>query len=233
MKRLMGMLAGASLLVLAGNLAANADTITGSWTSSLSAATSAHTSLTGDSLSNGTGSFSVSTTPIASGTDKGDQPDAAFVTVNPGSCSGTGCSDATATVTVTFGQIKDGSTVLSNGFTITGTFSADYKSNPQTDALVWTGASIADTGLPGGFSYIPMQDGNTPAGLEFAFADGAKTIDLFVLDGADWSVQTDIAAGITPLAVPGPVVGAGLPGIVAAFGLGLGWLKRRRGLVAA
>jgi len=222
MTKLVGMmLAGASLLALGG--VASADQITGSYSVSSLSVTSPHTNLSGDSLSYA-GNFSVSTTPLATGTDKGDQPDSTFVTVNPGSCTGSGCTAATATFTVTFGQIKDGSTVLSNGFQITGVYSANYTA--LTDAVVWTGA----TGLPAGFSFIPMQDGATPHGLEFAFADGAKTIDLFVLDGADWSVQTDIAAGIAPLAVPGPVVGAGLPGIVAAFGLGLGWLKRRRGL---
>ncbi len=193
------LLAGASLLVLVG--AAHADTITGTWSgTTVSSATSPHTTLFLDSGTPASGSFSVSTTPITGVTNHGDLPEAQFITVNPGSCTGSGCNAATANVSVTFGQIKDGSTVLSNGFTLYGVFSADYLSNPQTDALVWTSASIADTSfLPGGVpgvTFINNQDGDAPGGLDFAFADGSNIVNLFILDGADWSVVTNISANV-------------------------------------
>ena len=228
MKRQIGMLAGIALLVTAG--AANADTITGSWSGAgISAATSPNTLLLFDSALPATGTFSVSTTPIIGGTHNGDLPESQFITVSPGSCLGSGCNAATATVSVTFGQIKDGLTVLSSGFTITGAYSANF--GAQTDDVVWnsvSGATLFGAGGVPGFSFIPEQDGSHPGGLEFAFADGSNTVDLFVLNGADWNVVTDISAGVHAAAVPAPIVGAGLPGLIAGCFALLGLRQRRQ-----
>ena len=40
--------------------------------------------------------------------------------------------------------------------------------------------------------------------------------------------QSGYGGNLTTLAVPGPAVGAGIPGIVAAFGLGLAWYRRKK-----
>lgn len=232
MKCKIGMLAGIALLVTAG--VASADTISGSWSNTSINATSTGTFLFFDSATPTSGNFSVSTTPNANNPNKGEQPENTFITVNPGTCLGS-CSAATASVSVTMGAIFDGSTKLSNGFTLNGVWSGDYNSNPQTDDLIWTG--VSGTGAPlatvfgaggvVGFSFIPDQDGTNLGGLEFSFLDGSKTVDLFVLNGADWNVVTDISAGINAAAVPGPIVGAGLPGVIAGC-IALFGLQRRR-----
>ena len=218
MKRLVGMLAGASLLVLAG--AAQADTITGAWSSSITT-TSSHTTLT-DSLSNSSGTFSVNTTALGNG----NQPEGAFITVNPGGCTGTGCGAATATVNATISNLKDGSTSLLGGgfFSIVGTYTANY--NNLTDALTWNSATgvTGTAGFPSGVSFANMQDGLAPQVLMVALADGLKTVDLFFVDGADWSVNTEVGASLAVASTPLP---AALPMFLGGLGV-IGLLSRRR-----
>ena len=131
-------------------------------------------------------------------------------------------------MTATFGQIKDGSFVLSNGFTLTGTFGANY--NNQTDFVTWNSVSVSDTAFgPGGVpgvTFIPMQDGGAPGGLDLAFADGANTVNLFILDGADWNVVTDISANLQVAAVPEPSTWAMM--LLGFCGISFMTIRRRR-----
>src|SRR6516165_12164880 len=64
--------------------------------------------------------------------------------------------------------------------------------------------------------------------------NGATFASLFVTPGTyTWSWGSGIHADsltlqIGPTAVPGPVAGAGLPGLILASGVLLGWWRRRR-----
>lgn len=67
-----------------------------------------------------------------------------------------------------------------------------------------------------------------------AFADPYIFIDSSVINPNQYTLLIADGVGNAPLsAVPGPVVGAGLPGAILAFGGLLGWMRRRRAALAA
>ena len=98
-------------------------------------------------------------------------------------------------------------------------------------------AAIPQT--PGTFSvdFVPQFTGSTAFGLAFVMGtsvNGAASSSTtpFSESGSylfsDFSV-TDLSA---PVAVPGPVVGAGLPGLLIATAGFIGWRRRRRAIAA-
>jgi hypothetical protein len=75
-------------------------------------------------------------------------------------------------------------------------------------------------------SWVPFHDGFDPAaasfGIEFSLGDPGDPSMAFSLMEDGSLLSFELAA------VPAPVAGAGLPGVVAACGGLLAWLRRRR-----
>ena len=82
-----------------------------------------------------------------------------------------------------------------------------------------------------------LGNGNQQNGFDFSVKNGEVITDIDLFLGAtgminDFEHYRIDAAPIPTVAVPGPMVGAGLPGLVAACMtmLGFNWRRRRRNL---
>ena len=192
------------------SMPASADTVTGTYTASL--------------LMN-TGAFAGLETNLASPFNLTlGAARSLFLTVDPGICY-LNCNPTHGTITVTFSNLTVNGHNF-GGFTETGLYTANYSN--QTDSVVWAGATAQS-----GFGVD--QDGSTPLVFTDLLNGGSFGILKFnLVDGADWNVQTWAEASLQAAPVPAPIVGAGIPGIIAAcsFMLGLGKYRRRRNQLA-
>jgi hypothetical protein len=75
--------------------------------------------------------------------------------------------------------------------------------------------------------------GSGQSGFDFRAINGERIwdLDLFVSANGTISDFEHFRIDVAPVAVPGPLVGAGLPGLIAAMGMmGLAWRRRKKSL---
>ncbi len=65
-----------------------------------------------------------------------------------------------------------------------------------------------------------------------AEVDPQFQIDPLVLNANDYTFEFSPGIGNSALGVPGPIAGAGLPGLLAGFGAMLAWYRKRRAVAA-
>lgn len=138
-----------------------------------------------------------------------------------------------------------GTATTSSGSFALATFQMSNGSNPLSYGAASENGSVGFDGLPGSFDLFETFSllVNTPLHISLqAIANGsASTTHLwssysatafvdpqFTIDPAfagDYSLQ--ISAGIGAAAVPGPIVGAGIPGLVMAVGGFFVWRRRK------
>jgi hypothetical protein len=100
------------------------------------------------------------------------------------------------------------------------TYRPDFEYELLSNGVVVATGSIANPGNP--LSYLGFDGG----GFDTVYIQNLHNGTSFDPNGDNAVVLDSISA--VAAAVPGPIVGAGLPGVILAFGGLLGWMRRRR-----
>jgi hypothetical protein len=130
-----------------------------------------------------------------------------------------------------FGPAGSNGTISQNIITTPGqTYEVSFFLDPDGNPSFFS-ASFA------GFTGVTLTDTPnatyTPYTFQGVASASSSTLSFSFRDDRGFILFDDVSVTQTPAAVPGPIAGAGLPGLVFACGGLLGWWRRKRKGVAA